>query len=339
LIEVIPGQLAGQAAPTAPGYHLTRTIPVGGEGGWDYVAFDTVSRRLFVAHSSRVEVIDADQGRVVGAVAPTPGVHGIAIATDLGRGFTSNGAESSVTIFDLKTLKEVGRTKTTGAGPDAILYEPVTHRVLTFNGEGANATAIDGATGHVVGTIPLGGTPEFAVADGGGLVFANLEDKSAVLTIDPRSLTVTHAASLAPCQTPTGMAMDRVRRHLFIGCRNQLMAVMDADSGQVLATLPIGERVDANVYDPGTGLAFASNGDGTLTVVGPSGQEGYSVLETVTTRLGARTMTLDPKTHDVFLVTAELGPPPPPTPEHPHPRPSVLPGTFLVLVLGLPQPQ
>ena len=334
LIALSAARLSGQATPPTPAYHLKQAIPIGGEGGWDYVAFDTVSGRAFAAHSTRVDVIDVAGGRLVGEVANTPGVHGIAFADDLGRGFTSNGRENSVTIFDLRTLQELGRIQLSAQGPDAIVYEPVTRRVLTMNGGSGDASVIDAATGAVAGTIALGGRPEFAVADGRGLVYANLEDRNQLVTIDVRQLKVLKTASLAPCESPTGLAMDRRNRRLFAVCRNKLMAVMDADAGRVLATVPIGERVDGAGFDPGTGLAFASNGDGTLTVVGPDGPDGYRVVQTVATRFGARTMTLNPRTHDVLLVTAEFGPPPEPTERQPRPRPTVVPGSFVLLVYG-----
>jgi YVTN family beta-propeller protein len=335
ILALAAGRLAGQGSPRTPDYQLKLAIPIGGEGGWDYVAFDTASGRAFAAHSTRVDVVDVAGGSLVGQIANTPGVHGIAIADELGRGFTSNGRENSVTIFDLRTLQELGRVKLGGQGPDAIVYEPVTRRVLTMNGGSGDASVIDAATGTVAGTIPLGGKPEFAVADGRGLVFANLEDRNQLVTIDVGKLKVLKTASLAPCESPTGLAMDRRNRRLFSVCRNRLMAIMDADAGRLLATVPIGERVDGAGFDPGTGLAFASNGDGTLTVVGPQGKDGYAVVQTVATRFGARTMALDPKTHNVLLVTADFGPPPEPTEREPRPRPTVVPESFVLLVYGM----
>ncbi len=247
--------------------------------------------------------------------------------------FTSNGRSNTVTIFDLKTLKTLGTVKT-GEGPDAIVYDPASRRVFTFNGRGGSSTAIDAATGTVAGTIPLGGDPEFAAADGQGHVYVNLEDKSMVVQLDSRALSVKSRWPLAPCESPSGMAMDREHRRLFVGCHNKMMAVMDADSGRVVATPAIGQGVDANRFDLATGLAFSSNGDGTLTVVREHSPDRFSVVENVETQRGARTMELDPKTHNVFLVTAKFGAPPAPTPEHPHPRPTIVPGSFTLLVLG-----
>jgi len=316
------------------GYHLVKKIALGGEGGWDYLTFDDASRRLYVSRATRVVVLDADHGTVVAEIPDTPGVHGIALAPELGRGFTSNGAAASVTIFDLKTLKELGRTKTTGDNPDAIVYDPASRRVFTMNGRGNNSTAMDAATGTVVGTIPLEGRPEFAVADGRGRLYVNLEDKSEELAIDSQALKIVARWKMAPCEEPSGLAIDREHRRLFAGCRNQIMLVMDADTGKVVTTVPIGHGVDANAFDPETQFAFSSNGDGTLTVVHEDSPDKFSVLENVGTQRGARTMALDRRTHKVFLVTAEFGPPPPPTPERPRPRPTILPNTFVVLVFA-----
>jgi DNA-binding beta-propeller fold protein YncE len=271
---------------------------------------------------------------VVGDIPNTEGVHGIALVPEVGRGFTSNGRASTVTIFDLKTLKEIAQVKTTGQNPDAIIYDPASRRVFTLNGRGGNSTAIDAGTGTVAGTIELGGKPEFATADGKGRVYVNLEDKSMVVAVDSQQLKVESRWPLAPCEEPSGMAIDREHRRLFVGCHNQMMAVMDADTGRVLATPAIGQGVDANAFDPETQLAFSSNGDGTLTVVHEDSPDKFTVVGNVQTQRGARTMALDLKTHNIFLVTAEFGPPPAPTAEHPRPRPTIVPGSFVVLVVG-----
>ena len=261
----------GPAAAAAPksgssGYHVTKTLPLGGDEGWDYIAVDSDARRVYVSHGSRVVVLDADNGSSTGEIRDTQGVHGVAIASGLGRGFTSNGHSNNVTIFDLRTLKTLG-TVPAGTGPDAIVYDAVSKRVFTMNGRSQDATAIDAATGAVVGTFALGGTPEFAVADGRGSVFVNIEDKSELAEFDTQKLTVLHRWTLAPCRGPSGLAMDRKNRRLFVGCRNKMMAIVDADTGKVIATPAIGEGVDANEFDPGTNFAFASTGEGTLTVV------------------------------------------------------------------------
>ncbi len=324
--------LAGSGEVRAGGYHVAARYEVGGDGGWDYLTLDAEEGKLYVTRGDRVTVLDVGNGKAVGEIPGTKGVHGVALAKDLGRGFTSNGKANTATIFDLKTLAIRGEVKT-GAKPDAIIFDPVTRRVFVFNGDSSDATAIDAAGGTVAGTVALGGAPEFAVADGKGTVYVNLEDKSEVVAFDARALKVKSRWPLAPCEEPTGLAMDTTKRRLYAGCHNQLMAVMDADSGKVLATLPIGAGVDATAFDAGTGLAFSSNGDGTLTVVREDMPGHFTVVENVTTQLGARTMALDPKTHKIYLVT-KFGPPPPPSVEHPHPRGAVLPGTFVVLVLA-----
>jgi DNA-binding beta-propeller fold protein YncE len=315
------------------GYHVTKKLKVGGEGFWDYLNVDSDARRLYISRGTHVMVLDADTLEPVGDIPDTQGVHGIALAPEVGRGFTSNGRANSVTIFDLKTLKVLGEVKT-GQNPDAIVYDRASRRVFTFNGRSGDSTAIDAAGGTVAGTIVLGGRPEFAVADGKGRVYANLEDKSMVVAIDSQKLTVDSRWPLAPGEEPSGMAMDRDHRRLFSGCHNKMMVVMDADSGKVVATPAIGEGVDANAFDPGTGLAFSSNGDGTLTVVHEDSPDKYTVLDNVPTQRGARTMALDLKTHNVYLVTAEFGPRPEPTADQPRPRPPMVPGSFTVLVVG-----
>src|ERR1017187_682771 len=336
ILFVAMGANSFSAAPltAADGnYHLLKKIVLGGESGWDYLICDSAARRVYISRGTHVMVIDADSYAVVGDIPNTEGVHGIALAPEFGRGFTSNGRANSVTIFDLKTLKVLG-TAPTGNGPDAILYDPASKRVFTFNGHSGDATAIDAASGNVAGTIPLGGKPEFAVADGLGHIYNNLEDKSELLQIDSQKLTVTARWPLAPGEEPSGLALDKEHRGLFAGCHNQMMAVVDADSGKVLATPAIGQGVDANAFDPGTQLAFSSNGEGTLTVVHEDSPEKFTPVASVPTQRGARTMALDLKTHKIFLVTAEFGPAPSATPEHPRPRPPAVPGTFTLLVVG-----
>jgi len=325
------------AADPAGRYKVVQTLRPGGDGGWDYLIVDSAARRLYVTRGTRVMVFDADTLVSVGEIPDTAGVHGVALAADLGRGFTSNGKANSVTIFDLKTLQTIAEIKIAATNPDAILYDPATKRVFTFNGRSADATVLDAATGKVVGTVPLGGKPEFATTDLDGRVYVNIEDKSEVAVLDARKLVVEKRWPLAPCEEPSGMAIDRKSRRLFVGCGNRMMAVVDAASGKVVTTAPIGDGVDANAFDPGTSLAFSSNGDGTLTVAREESPDKLTVLANVQTQRGARTMALDEKTHRVFLVTAEFGPPPSPTPDQPHPRPSIIPGSFTLLVVA-PQP-
>jgi DNA-binding beta-propeller fold protein YncE len=299
--------VAGVSAPAPTGsYSVVKKIPVAGQGGFDYLSVDEAARRLYVSHGTQVEVIDIDALTVVGNVPKTPGVHGVAIAAEFGRGFVSNGQASTVTIFDLKTLKPIADVST-GQKPDAIVYDPATSRVFAFNGESKSATAIDAATGKVVGTVDLQGEPEFAAADGNGFVYNNLEDESLVLKINSRDLKVEQRWPTAPCSSPSSMAMDRANRRLFIGCRSKVMAVLNADTGKVITTLPIGDHVDATAFDAETKLIFNSNGEGTITVIHEDSPDKYSFVETVKTAPRAKTMALDPKTHRLFLSTAENG--------------------------------
>lgn len=310
--------------PAAPGYHIVKKIELGGDGGWDYLTLGPDAGRLYIARSNRVMVVDVAAGKLVGEIPHTPGVHGIALAPKHGRGFISNGGESTVTVFDLQTLKETARVKV-GRRPDAIIYDPATDRVFTFNAGSSDSSAIDAATNQVVGTVDLGGKPEFAVADGKGHVFVNIEDKNELVDFDAKNLSVAHRWSLAPGKRPSGLAMDRAKRRLFSTCGSGVMVVVDADSGKVLATPPIGRGTDACACDPATGLAFSSNGDGTLTVVRQDSSGGYTVAETVPTQAGARTMALDPKSHVIYLVTAK---------RKPGQRRSYEPHSFVVLVVG-----
>ncbi len=288
------------------GYALVKKIPIPGQGGFDYLTVDEAARRLYVSHGTQVEVLDIDSLSLVGNVAKTLGVHGIAVAPELGRGFVSNGQTANVTIFDLKTLKPIAEVPT-GQKPDAIIYDPATSRVFAFNGGSNSATAIDAATGKVAGTVNLDGGPEFAAADGKGFVFNNLEDENQVLKINSRDLKVEQRWPTAPCTSPSSMAMDRANRRLFLGCRSKVMAVVDADSGKIVATVPIGDHVDATAFDPDTKLIFCSNGEGTISVIHEDGPDKYSSVETVKTVARARTMALDPRTHRLFLSTIEDG--------------------------------
>jgi DNA-binding beta-propeller fold protein YncE len=322
-------------AASGPGYRVTATYKVGGEGGWDYLTADANNRRLYISRGTHVIVLDLDSGKTVGDIPDTPGVHGIALAPELGKGFTSNGREGTVTIFDMQTFKQIGEKVKTGDNPDAILYDPATKRVFTFNGRSQDATAIDAVSNRVLATIKLDGKPEFAASDAKGGVFVNIEDKSELTSIDPNKLVVKQSWPLAPCTEPSGLAIDRKNGRLFVGCDNKMMAVVDTSSGKVLATPAIGEGVDATAYDEGTGLAFASCGqDGVLTVVKQESPDKYSVAENVPTQKSARTMALDTKTHNVYTVAAQFGPKPAPTPQNPRGYPPVLPGTFVVLKLS-----
>ena len=328
---LVLGFLAGCAG--APGYHVVKTLPLSGEGGWDYLTTDSAARRLYVTRGTHVMVLDLDTEKVIGDIPDTEGVHGVALAPELGRGFTSNGRANTSTIFDLKTLKLLGQVKT-GENPDAILYDPASKRVFTFNGRSHDATAFDAASGTVAGTVPLGGKPEFAVADGKGKVYVNIEDTNEVVAIDSATLAVVKRCSLKPGEEPTGLAIDAKRGRLFAVCHNKLMVIVDAAAMQVIATAPIGERVDGAAFDPGAGLAFASNGEGTVTVVCESAPGTFEVAETVATQRGSRTMALDPKTHKLYLVGAEFLPPPPAPPGAPPRRPRIVKDSFVLIVVG-----
>ena len=324
---------AAALAAAGPGYKVVNTYKVGGDGGWDYLTADSAARRLYISRATHVIVLDLDSGKTVGDIADTPGVHGIALAPELGRGFVSNGREGTVSIFDIKTLATTSKVKV-GDNPDAILYDPATKRVFTFNGRSQDSTAIDATNGTVLGTIKLDGKPEFAASDGKGEIFVNIEDKSELTAIDPAKLVVKQSWPLAPCKEPSGLAMDRKNRRLFVGCDNKMMAVVNADTGKVLATPAIGDGVDATAFDDESGLAFASCGEGLLTVVREESPDKFSVAENVKTEPGARTLALDTKTHNVYVVTAKFGPPPAPTADNPHPRRTILPDTLVVLVVG-----
>lgn len=325
--------ITGALAASAPGYHLLDTWKLGGEGGWDYLKVDSDAHRLYIARATRVMVVDSESGKTVGEISDTPGVHGVALVPEIGKGFASNGREDTVSVFELQSLKTLNKIKV-GNRPDAIWYDASSKRVFTFNAGSQDATAIDAEKAAVVGTVPLGGKPEFAASDGHGTVYVNIEDKNQLVAFDGAQLKEKQRWPLAGCEEPSGLAMDQKNRRLFVGCGNKVMPVVDADSGKILATLPIGDGVDATAFDEQSGLAFASCGEGVLTVVREDSPDKFSVAETVKTQRGARTMALDSKTHKVFTVTAQFGPPPAPTAAQPHPRPTITPDTFVVLVLG-----
>lgn len=325
---------AAASAQSNAGYHVSKRVVLGGDTGWDYLIADTTGHRLYVSHGSHVVVLDLDNLNVVGDIPNTNGVHGIVVVPSAGRGFTSNGRDTSVTIFDLKTLATIGTVKVTGANPDAIMFDPASERVFTFNGRGANATAIDPATGAVAGTVVLNGKPEEAIADGSGRMYVNLEDSSSIAMFDTQTLKVLHTWSLAPCAEPSGLAFDAAHNRLFAACGNGMMAVLDPASGRVVATPHIGDGVDGAGFDPKRQLAFSSNGDGTLTVIREVSPDSFAVVANVPTQAGARTMTLDPKTGRIFLTTAEFGSAPAATTEQPRPRRPMVPGSFTLLVVG-----
>ena len=332
-VIVLGGVASGEEKETS--YKLIKTVPVGGEGGWDYLAVDSAARRCYISHQSHVVVFDIEKDKVIGDINNTPGVHGIAIAPKLNKGYISNGGDNSVTVFDPATLKETSRIKV-GNRPDAILFDPATKRVFTFNGGSKDSTVIDAVKDTNIATIPLGGKPEFAQSDEKGKVFVNIEDKNEIAVIDAEKLTVTNRWSIAPCESPSGLAIDLKNNLLFSVCSNGKMAITDYATGKVVATPEIGKGPDAAAFDPETGLVFSSNGrDGTLTVIKRESAGEFKVVETVPTAPMARTMALDTKTHRIYLVTAKPKPPAPGEDQQGRRR-SFEPDSFEVLIVGPP---
>jgi DNA-binding beta-propeller fold protein YncE len=329
-LAVLAPCLALSAPPAEDPYRRGKEIAIGGDGGWDYLSVDPEARRVYVSHATKVVVVDIDKNAVVGEIDPAPGVHGIAIASDLGRGFVSNGRAATASIVDLATLRIVESVKT-GDNPDAILYEGAHKEVYAFNGRSKSATVFDARSGEVRATIPLPGKPEFAVFDEkAGRIYDNIEDTSQLVAIDPAKHAVAATWALAPGEEPTGLALDPAAHRLFVGCGNDRMLMVDAGTGKVVASVPIGHGVDATAFDPGTGLAFASSSDGTLTVARPEGGT-LTVVQTLSTPKRSRTMTLDPKTHRLYVAAAEFGTPAPSADGSPT-RPQVVVGTFKVVV-------
>ena len=316
-------------------YRFLKEIPIGGDGGWDYLSVDPAARRLYVSHATKVVVIDIGQDAVVGEIPDTPGIHGVAVAPELERGFTSNGRENKVGFVDLASLKTRSKMDA-GENPDAIIYLPERMEVYAFNGRGRSATVFEAVSGRTIATIPLSGKPEFAAADlGAGRVYNNLEDKSTVAVIDVKTHQVVAEWPIAPGEEASGMAIDPANHRLFLGCHNKFMVMMDSTTGRVVATVPIGQGVDANAFDPDTRLAFASCGDGTVTVAKEETPDTLTVVQTLATERGARTMALDPKTHRIYLATAKFEAQAEPAAGAPRQRPRMIPGTFKVLVYGL----
>ena len=330
--------LACLAFASAPGggFHLLKKLPLGAKGGpvyFDYITVDASERRVYLSHGTEVKVVDADSNAVVGNISDLKMTHGIALVNELGRGFISDGGGNKVVIFDLKTLKVLGEIKA-GVNPDCIIYDPASKHIFTFNGGTKDAMAIDPTNGTVVATIPMGGRPEYAVADGKGIIYDNIEDTNEVVALDSRTITIKARWPVAPSATPTAIAMDRQHRRLFIGGRNKVLTIMDADTGKVIQTFPIGEGVDANIYEPETRLLFSSTREGTIHIFREGSPDKFSEVETVRTEQGAKTMGLDPKTHRLFLDTSDFGPPLAPTAEDPNPGPTRLPETFRMLIYG-----
>lgn len=323
--------LAALSLPAPAAYHLVKEIPIAGDTGWDYLSIDAEARRLYVTHGSHIVVVSLETDTVVGDIADTPGVHGFAIAHSLGKGFSSNGAESKVSIVDLKSLATQAKV-TTGEGPDAILYEPERQEVYAYDGKAHAATIISAASGEVVATLPLPGKPEFSAADAkAGRVFVNIEDKDEVVAIDTHTHQIANTWPIAPGESASGMAIDTAHHRLFLGCENHLMLMMDSNTGKIVTSVPIGSGVDANAFDAGTQLAFSSNGEGNVTVAHEDSPSKLSVVQTLQTQPSARTLALDPSTHRIYLAAATFQPEPEPKPPGRHRRATV-PGTFKILV-------
>jgi YVTN family beta-propeller protein len=327
------------AVPPQAAYHLLKKYAFGAAEGstreyFDYVFVDSAARRAYLSHGTEIVVVDADNGALAGKITGMKQTHGVAVAAEFNRGFISDGAQGKLIIFDLKTLKVTGEAKAENEA-DCVIYDPASKRVFSMNGDSNNSTVVDAATAKVVGTVALGGAPEFAVADGKGTVFNNLEDKNEVIAIDSASLTIKSRWPVAPAGGPTAIAMDRDHRRLFIAARNpQMLVVMDADSGKVIQSFPISGGADADAYDPSTGLVFVSTRDGKIHIFHEDSPDKFTAMDSVTTEYGAKTMGLDTKTHNLFLTTADFAPAPAATAEHPNPRRSAISGTFRLLVFA-----
>ncbi len=315
------GNLSAQS-----GYKVVNQIHLEGDGGWDYLSVDEAAGRLYVSHSSMALVVDLKTGKQIGKIADTNGIHGIAIAPSLNKGFTSNGRDNSVTVFDLKTLEITGKISVTGKNPDAILFDSFSGKIFTFNGGSSNASVINPAQNKEIGLIPLDGKPEFPQTDGKGNIYVNIEDKSEISVINATSLKVEKSWSIAPGEEPSGLALDKETQRLFSVCGNKLMVVSDALAGKVVTTLPIGDGCDGVAFDPATKLVFSSNGEGTITVVKEENKDSFKVIDTVVTQKGSRTITIDKTTHHLYLSGAEFG-----APVEGSRRPPMKPGTFVVL--------
>jgi len=326
---------AHAATPVAADYKLVNRTVVGGPGRWDYLSVDAAAQRLFISRSDRVMVTSLSDGKVVGEISGTEGVHGIALVPSLHRGYTSNGRGDSVTVFDLASLKTVDTFKVNGHNPDAIVFDPSSKHLFTLNGRSKDASILDASTGKEVATLPLGGKPEFAVADGKGHLFVNIEDTAELVSIDTAKNQVLHRWPLAHCEEPSGLAMDLRHERAFSTCQNGTLAITNTENGKAVASVPIGKGPDAAAFDADRGLVFSSNGeDGTITVIHEDSEDKYSVVATVATQKSARTMVLDSSNHRIYSVAAEFGVAPAATEKEPHPRAPLVEGSFTVLTVG-----
>ena len=329
--------LSGFAASQAtekPNYSIVNRIPLSGDGGWDCCRLDETNKRLFVCHENQVQVLDVATRKQVGEISGTKGVHDIAFAPEFNKAFISDGKDDSVTVINETTLTVMSKIRVTGSDPDAIVYDPFTRRVFAFNGKSDNATVIDAKTDKVLGTIALGGGPEFAVSNGAGLLYVNVEDKGEVAAINTRTLRIERRWSVAPASKPCAIAFDKMHNRLFVGCRSKVMLAMDATSGKALATLPIGDHVDGACFDSSMGLVFFSNGEGTITVIEADEGDTYEIVQTIVTQKGAKTSALNQQTHCLYLPTAEYKQAPAPMAEKPKAKAPVKPNSFAVLEVG-----
>ena len=331
LVVMITTLVWGANAQSGSKYKINDRIHLDGDAGWDYLSVDAITNKLYVSHGNMVQIVDLNTNKIAGTIPDTKGVHGIAIASDLNKGFISDGRDSAVTIFDLTTMKTIEKIKVTGRNPDAILYDPFSHKVFAYNGGSSNATVIDAKNNKVIETIALKGKPEFSVSDNKGLVYVNIEDKNLIAVINSNTLKVEKYFSVSPGDEPSGLALDNVNHRLFAVCGNKMMMVLNAEIGDVLANLTIGDRVDGVAFDTDLKRAYSSNGDGTMTVVKQESKDKYVVMENTETQRGARTIAVNSKTHHIYLPCADFGPAPSATSDNPHPRPTPKPNSFTIL--------
>ena len=315
-------------------YKVSKKINIAGDEGWDYLAVDDVNQHLFVSHGSVVNVVDLKTDKTIATITDTKGVHGIAIANDLNKAFITDGKDNAVTIINLTTFELIEKVPIEGQKPDAILYDQFSHKVFTYNAKSNDATVLDAVTNKVIKAIPLGGKPEFSVANTKGLIYVNIEDKNQIKTIDATKLEVIATWSIAPGDEPSGLAIDLQNNRLFSVCGNNVMVVVDAANGKIIKTLPIDDGCDGVAFDAKKKLAFSSNGIGTITIVKEKNANNFVVQETIKTQKGARTLALNKTTHQLYLSTADFGVKPEPTAENPKPRASLIPNSFVVLVVG-----
>jgi DNA-binding beta-propeller fold protein YncE len=333
LLLVVSHHLCGFSQAHTSGIELLKKTVIGGEGGWDYVSVSTEDRRIYVSHNSQVEVLNADTHEKIGII-PTNGVHGICAIQSLGKGFITNGKTNNVTVFDIKTLKPLAQIGT-DADPDALLYDSFSNRVFIFNNDGKSITAIDALSNKVIKTFNVGGKPETGITNGAGAIYVNLEDANEIVVFDSKTLVINKRFKLSPGEEPTGLAFDKQTHRLFSTCRkSELMMVMDADNGNVIARLPIGKMTDGAIFNDQSKFVACSNGEGTITIVKELAPDKFEVVDTIVTARGAKTLAFDRKTEHLYTVTAQLGDTPAPTVENPKPRPAIIPGTFMLLEYG-----